>query len=211
MPLRACELDGEWFYDCIDVYKHLQLTLSVRSMHRRFKKFNFVIQRTPNREYNSQTQEFDVLACANSNWMVPLAHLKEFVEDALARIRKPKSVKIALAKSLGVEISADEPIECGAIEMLMNACPFAMETQYKVGRRKLDAFIPRLRLGVQVDENNHANYDDADEKSYEEELRDANISLIRFVPGTPADLVRAVWRHTLTPEFRAFVAMNSLK
>ena len=85
-----------------------------------------------------------------------------------------------------------------------------IEYQYRVGKYRLDAFIPRLHLAIQIDEHGHRGYDPAEEKEYDEVIRDHNIVCIRFNPdqkyAVPAqyELIRLVWERTLSPDFSSF-------
>jgi len=122
------------------------------------------------------------------------------------------------------------PIECSVLDIFTMSCPYPVELQYRVGKYRLDAFIPRLNLAIQVDEETHRWYDQKEEKEYDAVLRDHNIVSIRYRPElhtTPPfsvgnviegelyeqhkhlnaalRLVAMVWTRTLSPDFRRFM------
>jgi very-short-patch-repair endonuclease len=102
------------------------------------------------------------------------------------------------------------PIENEVLDVLHQCIPFKMELQYRIGKYRLDAFIPRLMLGIQIDEGGHQNYNVEEEKEYDEVVRDHNIVCIRFNPDAKylnppgMELVRLVWERTLSPDFMTF-------
>ncbi len=147
-------------------------------------------------------------------WAVPTQKLEQFATWALARSRKTKDEKVRLLSKLGIAIPDETvlkgPVENELLGVLSQCLPFKIEYQYRVGKYRLDAFIPRLHLAIQIDEHGHRGYDASEEKEYDEVIRDHNIVCIRFNPhqkysvSPQFELIRLVWERTLSPDFSAF-------
>lgn len=147
-------------------------------------------------------------------WAVPIQKLDQFATWALARSRKTKDEKVRMLAKLGITIPDEAvlkgPVENELLGVLSQCLPFKIEYQYRVGKYRLDAFIPRLHLAIQIDEYGHRGYDASEEKEYDEVIRDHNIVCIRFNPhqkySVPPqfELIRLVWERTLSPDFSAF-------
>lgn len=179
-------------------------------------------------EWSPATQQWYPLPAARQpqdyhEWAVKVTQLRQFVSWALLRSRKTREEKLRLFAVFDLTLSEAEteavtgPVENEVLAVLSQCLPFKIEYQYRVGAYRLDAFIPRLRLAVQIDEHGHRGYDAGDEKAYDEALRDNNIVCLRFNPdqtfvGTsPAHaLVRQVWERTLSPDFGAFREKHQL-
>jgi very-short-patch-repair endonuclease len=151
------------------------------------------------------------------DYCIYVQDLTDFIQWAQLRTRKPLLEKQRLFRKFNIELDEDlvknikVPIENSVLDFLQRCIPFKMETQYRVGKYRLDAFIPRLRLGIQIDEHGHKNYDAAEEKEYDEVVRDHNIVCMRFNPHEKyidtdpgMELVRRVWERTLSPDFTIF-------
>jgi very-short-patch-repair endonuclease len=115
-------------------------------------------------------------------------------------------------------------IEQTYLSALEEACPFPLVRQYTLDRFRLDAFIPRLRIAIEIDEHGHQGYDPANERAKETVLRDHNIVLLRCNPHVAnphagaeetqmhsiLKLVRQMWSRTLDPDFKLFWKENQL-
>lgn len=158
----------------------------------------------------------------DKDWCVAVKDVEAFVHWALRRTRKTRDQKITLFKKFNVNLTEEEasalkvPIENDLLDALRQCLPFQMKFQYRVGKYRLDAFIPRLRLGIQIDEGGHRNYNQQEEKEYDEVVRDHNIVCLRFNPHVQHlhaphyELVRQVWERTLSPDFSSFRRENRL-
>lgn len=150
-------------------------------------------------------------------WALPVSKLARFIGWALERSRKTREEKLRLFALFDLQLNEKEaeavkgPVENELLAVLSQCLPFKVEYQHRVGKYRLDAFIPRLRLAIQIDEHGHQGYDAADEKEYDEVIRDNNIVCLRFNPdqkygGTPPqyELVRQVLERILSPDFATF-------
>ncbi len=155
-------------------------------------------------------------------WCVNIKNLKPFLLNIANRSRKRKNDKIKLLKKFNIELSKQEesnikvPIETELIELLSNCSPFSIKTSYKVDNHYIDAFIPRLRLAIMIDEYGHRNYDENEEKEYNTLIRDHNMILFRFNPhekyihSAAEELVKRIWSLSISPEVQAFKEKNKL-
>lgn len=156
-------------------------------------------------------------------WAIPVPQLARFIGWALERSRKTREEKLRLFALFDLQLNEKEseavkgPVENELLAVLSQCIPFKVEYQYRVGKYRLDAFVPRLRLAIQIDEHGHRGYDVADEKEYDEVMRDNNIVCLRFNPdqkygGTPPqyELVRQIWERTLSPDFASFREKHKL-
>lgn len=185
-------------------------------------------QKLMTHEWDQATRQWYGLPVAREpdeylEWAVPVADLRQFVEWALERSRKTREEKVRLFALFDLTLNEQQvetlkgPVENELLAVLSQCLPFKVEYQYRVGKYRLDAFIPRLRLAIQIDEQGHRGYDAGDEKEYDEVLRDNNIVCLRFNPdqkygGVPPqyELVRQVWERTLSPDFGAFREKHKL-
>jgi very-short-patch-repair endonuclease len=167
----------------------------------------------PNAVWNSQSWESYKPESDEVEFCVAVSDLPKFVEWAQQRTRKTQAEKERNLKKFNIPVDAVEvkvPIENELLDILQQVLPYKMEFQYRIGKYKVDAFIPRLRIAIEIDENNHRNYNINEQKEYEEVLRDSNIILIRFNPHekynekVPFALVKKVWERSIAPDFSAF-------
>lgn len=63
-----------------------------------------------------------------------------------------------------VDVEWRGPIESDLLELMTSVLPWRVEVQYRVGRYYLDAYLPELKLGVEIDEHEHGGYDMASER-----------------------------------------------
>lgn len=143
--------------------------------------------------------------------MVPLSDLVKEVQHVINRKRKHIEYKKELLQKMGLAhvIQPKLDIEHKCLGQLIHSCPFSIQCNYRLGKYKIDAYLPDLRLAIEIDEHNHKSYNPDQEKSREREIRNSNIVLLRFNPHqhkTPAEsLVSEVWKKTLSPDMKAFV------
>ena len=175
----------------------------------------------PTHVWNASLQVWEI-SVLEDDLCIPYDSLKEFLLWALKRSRKTKEEKLEILKRFNVDSAiVDEalltgPIENELLSILRQCLPLQIEFQYRVGKYRLDAFVPRLRLGIQIDENGHSGYNQEEEKEMNEVIRDSNIVCIRFNPdqkyAVPPgyELVKQVWERTLSPDFVSFREKNKL-
>jgi len=218
------EKDG-FYINTLSIYKELENHSSqiylrkkmgtIHAAHAAFKLRKLCL----NLEWNSTDTKWEEIVPTEWEWCVSHRDLEAFLKWAQARTRKPLSEKIRLFKKFNIVLSEEDikvPIENEVLDVLQQCIPFQMELQYRVGKYRLDAFIPRLRIAIQIDEHGHKNYDSQEEKVYDEVIRDNNIVCLRFNPhgqytSTPAlELVRQVWEKTMSPDFVTFREKNKL-
>jgi very-short-patch-repair endonuclease len=214
--LRACELEDELWLSCVCIYRGLGNSSSRAHICSQARKHANVEKRPVNLEWSSGEW---YNADGPEQLMVRHADLPAFVESIMKRQRKTKQQKVDLMRKLNVEApDISVPIECSVLDTFIRACPFAVELQFRVGKHRLDAFVPRLRLAIQVDEGGHTAYDQAEEKDYDAAMRDHNIVCLRFVPSSRRTdtenglaLVSLVWQRTMSPDFKAFARQQDLR
>jgi len=205
------------YLTCLSIYKEMDNRASQIYLINRLKqKRGLTVELhsfVPNAVWNSQTWESLELGPAEPEFCVDIKDLPKFVEWAQQRTRKTQSEKERNLKKFNIPVNSVEvkvPIENELLDVLQQVMPYKMEFQYRIGKYKVDAFIPRLRIAIEIDENNHKNYNVNEQKEYEEVLRDSNIILIRFNPHekynekVPFALVKKVWERSIAPDFSAF-------
>lgn len=208
--------DPESYITCFSIFKELENNASEIYLINRLRKCPVPLKMlTPDTEWadkvwfdeeNKEKQE--KVSCVN------VKNIQEFIEWAQRKTRKNKTQKERLFAKFNIEpVTIHVPVENKVMDVLQQCCPYVIETQYRVGKYKLDGFITRLRIGVEIDENGHKNYNENEEKIYEEVLRDHNIVLIRFNPDLHENsltLIRIIWERTLSPDFVSFREKNKL-
>lgn len=115
-----------------------------------------------------------------------------------------------------VEIT-DSPIELSCLHVLQQTLPFEILCQHRVGKFRIDAYIPRYRIGIQIDENNHSGYDENNERKINQALNDSNIVCIRFAPNNNIShvenglaLIKLFWSKFISIEMTCFRMINRL-
>jgi very-short-patch-repair endonuclease len=218
--LRGVKRD-QGYITCLTVYRELgnhsaQTYLYNRLRHAQEKGLGAPLhQLVPNIEWDSKNHAWVDTVFPEWEWCVASQDLPGFVKWAQGRTRKGKEEKKRLFAKFLVDIADDEvkvPIELEVLDLLQQCIPFHMEKQYRVGKYRLDAFIPRLRIAIQIDEGGHKHYQAEEEKIYEEVIRDAHMVLIRFNPDSQlaTELVKQVWTRTISPDFSCFREKNRL-
>jgi very-short-patch-repair endonuclease len=207
---------GLWWYSLIDIYKILENTSGQAHINLFAKKNQCIESKIINKEWNQVENKWESRYLSESSHpMIPEHKIEDIVLLIINKTRKSLSQKSDLCKKLNVYISDSQlkiPIECSVLDILIKSCPFKVETQYRIGKYKLDAFIPRLRMAIQIDENGHKNYNIDEEKEYDAVIRDHGIVCIRFVPdeSQPLEsglrLISQIWNHTISPDYSDFKA-----
>ena len=224
--LYGTEHEGEVYLNCISVMRAVGNRASSTNLRSGIKAQTPVpiVSLVSDHEWLAQQAAWLPVknASPRTDYAVALSQLKAFLTWTQQRTRKSSDKKTALFRKFNIELAPEEvralpiPVETEVIEFLEKVLPFELETQYRVGQYRLDAFIPRLRLGIHIDEHGHRGYNEKDEKKYDTALRDANIECLRFNPhqkylhGPALELVRRVWNKTLSPAFGAFVQQHRL-
>jgi hypothetical protein len=216
LSAHRCAL-GELWISCVDVYRELENSAGVNYVVQKCKKYEYVCFRFLNVEWNQRDQTW--VSVEPGLREMPVLHLKDlekFVLASTAHARKTKQQKVDLLKKFQIVVTAETrkgipvPIECSVLDTFIKACPFRVECQYRVGKYRLDAFICRLNLAIQIDENGHKNYNVEEERECDTAMRDHNIVCVRFVPdeddpvGSGLRLVNIIWQRTLSPDFSTF-------
>jgi len=171
----------------------------------------------PNIRINTSGQiQYHTITSNHSIPMISQYSIISFFTEKINRKRKHFEYKKELIQKLGLlsKINPRIDIEHECLGMLVHSCPFTVYTNYRLGKYKIDAYLPDLRLAIEVDEYGHTGYDIQQEKTREREIRNANMVLLRFNPHDPrwssegaANLIKEVWKKTLSPEMRAFVSL----
>lgn len=216
---------NEFYLTCLPIFKilgnqssQIHIRNKLKKHHANQKEFE-LHQLTPNVDWNQLDVKWEPLdAVRDWDWMISVKDLKPFLTWALARTRKSKDEKHALFKKFNVDVDTDSlqaPIENECLSALAFCLPMPVQYQYRLGKYRLDAYIPRLHLAIQIDEKGHKGYDENDEKELDTLLRDHNMVCIRFNPDAHAPhpkfaLIRQVWERTLSPDFTAFREKHKL-
>jgi hypothetical protein len=223
--MRACETGnrtGMWFY-CMDVFKALENNSGKNYILQKCSKYDYTCLKKVTHEWDSVNASWMTASSPDPILMIPARNLQECCLSILHRVRKTCHRKLELLRRFQIELTEEEiktfikvPIECAVLDVFVNACPFQVETQYRIGKYRLDAYIPRLKIAIEIDERGHTSYDQGEEKMYNTVLRDHNIVCLRFVPDekrpvpSGLKLVSMVWRRTLSPDFKTFSADQQL-
>jgi very-short-patch-repair endonuclease len=201
---------------CLDIYRELENKSSKQHIRNTCKKMDFTEKKYINCDFTPDWTILNKEKSAKQFYMIQKKDLKDFIFKVLKRARKTKSQKLNLFEKFGIPLSEEEieelrvPIECSVLEIFTKACPFEVVLQYRMGKYRLDAYIPRLRLAIQIDENNHSNYCENEERQYNTAMRDNHIVCIRFTPdeddpdSSGLELLKIVWNRTLSPDFYQF-------
>ena len=206
--------------NCFDVFRYLESTVSQATMKHNCRKYSYIRSCFPNVVWNGS--KWESFSSSTQMEMVSVNDLKNFITGILHRARKTKIQKMDLFKKFNIFLSEEEqhqmkvPIECSVLDVFIRACPFPVDLQYRVGKYRLDAFIPRLKMAIQIDEKGHKSYNQEEEKEYDTIIRDHNIVCIRYVPNendslaSGLELVNKVWQRTLSPDFSSFLTKYGL-
>lgn len=209
--MRAYQNATEWWVSIQDLFLVLENT-SAKSAIEKFSQQVNGRKQPVNREWIGSSW---IQITKPELLMIPISQLEESCHKILKKSRKTKIHKQSLFKKLGLDISLDSisaPIESSILDGLSQACPFPLEFQYYIGRYRLDAFIPRLRVAIQIDENDHRGYSQNEEKEMNSCLRDNNIVCLRFaanrndpnIQSLQMQLIAKVWELSLAPDFQVF-------
>jgi len=217
--------DGtDLWLSCMDVARELNHKGSKQYLTDRFRfaaKYGLDVplqEKIPSHDWNGHS--WAALRSAEPLMMLAQPNLKPFSLWLCDRSRKTGSERQALLKKVHVEVDADAikvPIETKLLTALASCCPYRLEYQYRIDKYRLDAFIPRLNLCIQIDEHNHSGYDPEEEKQYNAVMRDHNVVCIRFNPHAKyahppeLELVRQVWERTISPDFTSFRERHSFR
>lgn len=213
-------IGNDTFLSCISIFRELGNKSGQLHLRKRLLKQMETLQLKEvnlTHEWDASTKQWYPLSSPRLDIAVEIPRLKDFLSWALERSRKTKDEKLALFGKFDIVLTEAESdtikgtVENELLSALSKCLPFKMEYQYRVGKYRLDAFIPRLRLAIQIDEHGHAQYDQTEEKEYDEVIRDHNIVCIRFKVNQTKnhvfevfELVRQVWERTLSPDFSVF-------
>lgn len=213
------------FIVCNDIFKEIDYKGGSHSnipkvMSKMMKNGIHVEKLQPNVAWNCESLTWDPYVDTQNIFMVMVSELKPFLISVINRTRKNKEEKLCLIKKFNITLSPEEidgikvPIENKLISLLYKVCPFAIETSYRIGNHIIDAFIPRLRMAIMIDEYGHKNYNFNEERDYNTLIRDHNMILFRFNPhesyvfDAEYEFIRRIWELTLSPELKAFVSRN---
>lgn len=207
----------QMFLSCLDIYRVIGLSHSKNTLKRKLRKHNNIIHKSPNQCWNGTQQKWESINNnMNTHPMVAFGDIKDFLLTSTQRMRKGKQEKLALYSQFNIDLSPKEdcnltiPIEHAVLDILIAICPYQIQTQYRLGSRRIDAYLPKLQIAIEIDEHGHESYNKEEERAYNQILREHNIMLIRFIPDDKRptksgfDLVRQVWEKTISPDFVHF-------
>lgn len=213
--LSGYEEESLIWLSCLDVFRLLQLQCATRFIERRCKTLLYVELKLANVEWNGES--WTEKQNSKPEHMFPFPRLEEFITFALRKTRLSTRQKQEAFQMFQIKTITDAPIECNLLEFFTHACPYRVETQYRIGKYRVDAFLPRLSLAIQIDEHGHKQYDQNDERTYDEVLRDHNIVCLRFVPNENSSpfmeacrLIQLVWAKSQSPEMKLFSLFHRL-
>jgi very-short-patch-repair endonuclease len=219
---------GLWWLSCLSIFYHLEDRAGVPNKNDRCRKagqgkqaFAHPLTKgwTPNRRWTG-TAWIEEVSDKGAEWMVQAAHVQAFVLWSLSRRRiASKDDRSRLAAKFGIQADVTPvpvAVEQSMIDFLKAILPCHVQTQYRLGSYRMDAYIDRFRLAIQIDEHGHSGYNQDDERKMDDKLRDDRICLIRFNPHGRYDvepkqmLARLVIERLLSPEFLSFRKENLL-
>lgn len=216
--LRATQVANSLWLACLDLARELGHNGSKQYLGSRFQasaKYGLKVplaEKVPTLDWDGKTWA-QLPGNDHPLWMVEYEHREQFSMWISNRSRKTGTDRQQLLRKLNVEVEADSikvPIETSLLSFLAAACPYKIEYQHRIGKYRLDAFIPRLNMAIQIDEHGHAAYDPEEEKEYNTVMRDLNVVCIRFNPhlkyahAPEVELVRQVWDRTVAADFSLF-------
>ena len=110
----------------------------------------------------------------------------DLVERKIKSCRKASEKLLKFKEKLGLDpykIACDE-------QVITSALPVAFEskiihTQYCIKNKRLDAYLPKYKLGIEVDEYDHKYRDPNYEQSRELMIQGHGITVIRTNPEAP--------------------------
>lgn len=227
--MRGKSCDSTFWVPVHDLLKGMQYKVSLASYKKKFKD----VELHP--ELKTQNLKCDVTWDQESGaWheltpestevlCLDVKCLKVFALWYVSKMRRARPEKIRLCRLIGVDLDENDsvpvPVENDLLSKLEQACPFEMQRQYHLDRYRLDAFFPRIRVAIEIDEKGHSGYYTEEERRKDTVIRDHNIVLIRFNPhndaGTirpeaPYELIRKVWSRVVDPDFLAFRERHKL-
>jgi len=212
--------DGTLFMSCLDIFREIENNSGIANLSTKCRKLPFIVKKLINVELVDNKHWIAIDSKNTFAEMIPESKLDEFGIQQLTRSRKTRFQKIRLLNKLGIispeAQNIEVPIECSVLDVFSRACPFQVELQYRVGKYRIDAYLPRLKIGIQIDENGHSGYNAAEEKVYDTVLRDHHMVVIRFVPNKndPVEsglkLINVVWSRTLSPDYSEFKRTHNL-
>lgn len=196
---------------CEDVYRELGNRCSKRHIAYTCKKLHeFVLPKVSNVNWNSVDRCWETYENSEAVLMCPELELTTVALKAVERLRKTVSQKQNSLAKFNISGNVRSPIECTVLDYFWQACPYDIELQYRLGKYVLDAYIPALKIAIQIDENDHKGYCENEEKQYNSIIRNHGIVCIRYNPSiknpieTALGLIKLVWERTLSPDFAVF-------
>jgi len=146
---------------------------------------------------------------SEEHWMVPAEQTGTF----LLRLFRKRRVSLAhmlrvfrefglhVDETLLAQIDWTLPVEQNALEWLRRCLPSdqPLQTQYRVGPYKVDAYLPEYHVAVEIDEGGHERYPSEEEEKRQHTLETHGLQVVRWNPDEePAEiLLRRVWQATL--------------
>jgi hypothetical protein len=213
--------NGVYFMSCFHIYKELENSAGKNFIISKCKKLKQSKSfKSPDFIWNNHTLQWDKFNVNDFKQMsnlpyIPVEDVHHFILPIVNRARKTKTKKEMLLTKFNLQNLIKDikvPIECSLLDDFSKVCPYPIELQYRIEKYKIDAYIPRLKIAIEIDENGHSSYNPNEEKEYETLLRDMHIICIRFDPTTQTifDLIKLVWTRTLSPDYKSFVIRDNL-
>lgn len=214
--------DRDYYYMCLPLYAAVGIKLSkikIRNILKDALNAPCTIhERAGNRIWDGAAWRPVISNNEHVDYCIHQTDLRPFLIWILSgRTRKSVSEKCDLLKQFNIDAEAlTAPIENDLLQKLNDVCPYPMILQYRLGSYRLDAFIPRINLAIEIQENGHRAYNENDEKERRQAIKDRNIVLFEFNPSVsyriPVDqeFIRQVWAKLTSLEFSAYRTVNNL-
>jgi len=202
--------DNALYLTCASIYQYIG-QFSLQFIKKKLKQSPVKIHfRVANQKWCADTKTWIPLKDqSEAEECILFSDLKPFLIWTQLRRRKTKQEKERVLAEFGIlDACVTGAIENEVLSVLHQCIPFSIELQYRLGKYRLDAFIPRLRIAIQIDEDGHKCYPENEEKEYDQVIRDAAMVLIRFNPDQHVEpgyaLVKEIWARTISPDFCSF-------
>ena len=174
--------------NCLNLCKRVPMERKIESKEKYGQEQLRFVNKKSNYEWNFGAKKWDpcVYETAKTEYFIHMDDLKKFIDWMFQRARKTKGDYLDALLKFNLKPSEDyvydEPIEIELIDFLKRCIPYQLEQSYRVHNYKLDGYLPRLRLGIEIDERDHKSYDEDEERKRSQVIKDQHIVLVRFNP-----------------------------
>jgi len=225
VQIDAAETVTNVFLSCSDVMRELGSRSSVKYVRQKMKSCAgahglALSEMEAGWEWSAGTWQ-KLKRAGAKELMMCASDLSNAVRWMLSSRRMTRAEKASAMRRIGLDADSDEvrcnqvPVELLLIEALERVCPFRVIRQFGVGKYRLDAYMERPRLAIQIDEQGHRGYDAEDERDMEDQLREMGIVLLRYNPDSRDplntesvvdDFIQRVWAKVCSPDMVAYWA-----